>query len=126
MMNFVKGSISIRADLAIIQEVLVEYRYIEEWEKGFDSFKELHVSEGMKTIVHWDIEFDIDFIFSVTENEGVVLLELTVGDLSKLSGKKCNSEEMRYYIDIVLCRIKAMSERLHVPSRQVQSTSETK
>lgn len=123
MTNFVRGSISIDADLIIIQDVLVEYKYIEEWEKGFDSFKELHVSNAMKTIVHWDIEHDIGYIFSVKENKGGILLELMVGDLTTRLNEKYNLEAQQHYVDNVLCRIKSISERLQVATKQVIYTS---
>ena len=122
MTNFVRGSISIDADLIIIQDVLVEYKYIEEWEKGFDSFKELHVSNAMKTIVHWDIEHDIGYIFSVKENKGGILLELMVGDLTTRLNEKYNLEATQHYVDTVLNRIKSISERLQVVTKQVRYT----
>jgi len=114
MTNFVKGSILIGADVTIIQVVLVQYKYIKEWEKGFDSFKELHVSEGLKTILHWDMEHDIDYIFNLTENSNGALLEVMVGDLTQLQGKKNTINEIKYYVDTVLYRIKGLSERLQV------------
>jgi len=123
MTDFVSGSISIGADLVIIQEMLVEHRCIEEWEKGFESFKELHVSDGMKTIVHWDIKYDIDYLFSVTENNDSVLLELIIGDLTKLPSERHSLEEMQYYVDTVLYRVKTMSERIQVAIAHDQCTS---
>lgn|SRR5690606_3365010 len=114
MTNFVKGSILIGADVTIIQMVLIQYKYIKEWEKGFDSFKELHVSEGLKTILHWDMEHDIDYIFNLTENSNGALLEVMVGDLTQLQGKKNTINEIKYYVDTVLYRIKGLSERLQV------------
>lgn len=123
MTNFVRGSISIEADLIIIQDVLVEYKYIEEWEKGFDFFKELHVSNAMKTIVHWDIENDIDYIFSVRENKGGILLELMVCDLTTRLNEKYKLEVTQHYVDTVLNRIKSISERLQVATKQVIYTS---
>jgi hypothetical protein len=114
MTNFVKSSILIGADVTIIQVVLVQYKYIKEWEKGFDSFKELHVSEGLKTILHWDMEHDIDYIFNLTKNSNGALLEVMVGDLTQLQGKKNTINEIKYYVDTVLYRIKGLSERLQV------------
>lgn len=100
--------------MTIIQMVLIQYKYIKEWEKGFDSFKELHVSEGLKTILHWDMEHDIDYIFNLTENSNGALLEVMVGDLTQLQGKKNTINEIKYYVDTVLYRIKGLSERLQV------------
>ncbi|PRD44581.1 hypothetical protein [Sphingobacterium haloxyli] len=118
MTDFVKGCISIGADVTIIREVLVQHRYIKEWEKGFDSFKELHVSEGMTTILHWDIEHGVDYIFNVKENKGDVLLELVVEGVSTVIGGKYNLEEVRYYVDTVLSRIKALSQKLKLKNKE--------
>ncbi|MBK1440259.1 hypothetical protein JHJ32_09705 [Parapedobacter sp. ISTM3] len=117
MTDFVKGSISIGADVTIIQQVLIQYKYIKEWEKGFDSFKELHVSDGLKSIVHWDIEHDIDYVFSLAENKNGVSLEIMVGDLTRRHGEKYKLDEIKYYVDTVLCRIKGLSESLHIDLR---------
>jgi hypothetical protein len=118
MMDFVSGSISIGADLIIVQEVLVEYRHIKEWEKGFCSFKELHVSDERKTIAHWDIEHDINYLFNTTEKDDKVRLGLIADNLTKPHSEKYNLEQIQHYIDTVLYRIKRMSERLQTTTKQ--------
>lgn len=114
MVKFGKGAIAIQAGLNSIKEVLVEYRYIAEWEKGFDSFKELHVSNKMRRIVHWHIADDIDYVFTWVERTAEIDLELTVVGPSVFWDEEYNLLKTQYYIDTVLARIKSICERLDV------------
>ncbi|HMR19299.1 MAG TPA: hypothetical protein PKA53_08375 [Sphingobacterium sp.] len=107
---FSKQAIAITANLTIIQEVLIQYKHICVWEKGFDSFKELHVSPDRTSITHWDIEHDIEYTFNLMEKSDSVLLELKVIDLLGC----INFEIMQRYVDTVLVRIKEMCHILQV------------
>jgi len=114
MVKFGEGAIAIQAGLNSIKDVLVEYRYIAEWEKGFDSFKELHVSDKIGRIVHWDIADDIDYVFTWVERKAEVVLELTVVGPSVSWIEACSLPGTQCYINTVLARIKSICERLDV------------
>lgn len=120
---FRKNSIFIEADLTIIQDVLIQYRNICEWEKDVVMFKELHVSNDKKTIAHWDIEHDIDYTFNLTDKSDKVLLTLQAVDLSGDTDIEGGVESIQQYMDTVLIRIKDLSERLQYDIQRAENTT---
>lgn len=110
--KFIVRSISIRADLGLIQEILTDYKYIKKWENQLNSWKELHISDGKMTINHWDIEDDIDYVFKLKDMYDTVSLELKIGDLSKQPDGGYSIHKAQEYANTVMNRIKELSENM--------------
>ncbi|MBE8712076.1 hypothetical protein [Sphingobacterium hungaricum] len=108
--NFIVSSISIWADLSFIQKILTEYKYIHKWERGLNSWKELHVSEDKMSITYWDIEDGIDYVFHLTEMYDCIQVRLKIGDLSNRFNDLDTIQKAQKYLDTVMNRIKELSE----------------
>ncbi len=105
--------IAIHADVELLEKLLVQHRYIQAWEQGFEIFKELQVDAAKKCIVHWDIENNVDYIYTLREN--IIGVKLTLAaDLDPFDQNIPERlESSRAYISDIIPKIKRLAEELY-------------
>lgn len=105
-----KLNITIRATPAIVQEILIQHRFIKYWDTGYNKFREIHVLQPENQILHWDIEEQVSYTFDLTtdKNMKTTLSILAIFDGIDQSGN-CLDDMVRY-IRVILQRIKRNAE----------------
>ncbi len=107
--NCFEGSILINAELSQIGEVLSQHEFISQWEKGHATFKELNVSADKKTIIHWDIENDIDYVYKLMKKNDCTLVHLQINKPCLVCSAQ-GAGARPSYISSVLPQIKRVCE----------------
>jgi len=105
--------IAIHADVELLEKLLVQHQYIQAWEQGFEIFKELQVDAEKKCIVHWDIENNVDYIYTLRENIIGVKLTLAVDLDPSDQNILDNLKNSRTYISNIIPKIKRLAEELY-------------
>lgn len=102
--------IAINADLEFVEELLVNHKYIKEWEAGIEIFKELRVDSEKTYINHWDIENNIDYIYTLKENIVGISLCLEAKPLEEEGRSQANAHWVMLYVSQALRGIKRLAE----------------
>lgn len=102
--------IAINADLELVEELLVNHKYIKEWEAGIEIFKELRIDAEKTYINHWDIENNIDYIYTLKENIVGMSLCLEAKALDDDDRSKADGRWVMLYVNRALKGIKRLAE----------------
>jgi len=105
------GSIEIKTNLKDLIAVLLQQEFISQWEKGFETFKEIHFCSTSNTVIHWDIENDLDYRYQVNLGKGGVELHLHIDRACTVCQAATNVFRPSDYINTVLRRIKNVCEQ---------------
>lgn len=106
-----KGSIPVKANLQDVWPVLINQEFISRWEKGHDTFKELHLLPNTNTVIHWDIENDVDYKYNITCEQQHIRLTLQIDRACRMCKSKSPAFNPQDYISTVLPRIKEICEK---------------